>query len=115
LGRVLGDLSASGYRALFEERDYGQGLIGIGVVLMCRDPSLKFKRRISLAKKERTLYLDIMLDLDRMREADDETRRRIVVERLASEIPTVLSKYTIADFDDKRFTEDLKHWLKSIV
>jgi hypothetical protein len=112
--RVLHALSATGYRSLFAARDYGQGLAGITVVLMCRDPSLKFKQRVRLVKKERKLYLDIMLDFDRMREADDGTRRGIVVERLASEIPAILSKYSIADFDEQRFVGDLRQWLEGI-
>ena len=55
-----------------------------------------------------------MLDLDQMRHAEHERRKRIVVERLAQEIPEVLSKYSIRDFDEARLEKDLKGWLTDI-
>jgi len=111
---VLNDLSSTGYRDLFASRNYGHGLSGITIVFMCREPSLNFKQRIRLAKKEKKLYLDVMLDLVQMREANPESRRRIVAERLASEVATVLHKTAISNFDAPHFVADLKDWLKSI-
>jgi hypothetical protein len=112
--RTLRDLSSSGYRGLFDSRDYGQGLSGIAVVLMCRNPSLKFKRRVRFVRKEKTLHMDIMLDFDQMRKADDPLRTQMVADRLADEVPSVLRKYSFPDFDEARFVEDLKGWLKTI-
>ncbi len=81
---------------------------------MCREPSLSFKQRIHFAKKERTLFLDIMLDLNQMQRADDNIRRKTVIERLAEEVPLILDKYTIPDFDKARFVGDMKSWLIDI-
>ena len=114
IDRVLDELSSTGYRGLFEARDYGKGMVGIIVVFMCRETSLNFKQRIRFVKKERTLYLDIMLDLDEMRKIDHNARKRIVVERLSNEIPLILSKRSIPDFDEAQFVSDLKTWLKDI-
>ena len=52
-----------------------------------------------------------MLNFDQMRQAEHEFRKRIVAERLAQEVPGILRKYSIPDFDEARFVEDLKSWL----
>ena len=52
-----------------------------------------------------------MLDLEEMRQADQQIRKKIVAERLADEVPDVLRKYSISDFDKVRFIEDFKSWL----
>ena len=101
-------------RKHFEPKDYGPGVNGIGVILMCRDPWLKFKRRLSFAKKDKKLLMDIMLDFPQMRELSHEQRKAIILQRLGDEIPTILRKYAFKDFDEPRFVDDLKNWLKEI-
>ncbi|MDB4904018.1 MAG: hypothetical protein JWQ63_3299 [Mucilaginibacter sp.] len=64
IDKVLNILSETGYKAVFERRDYGTTIDGIGIVLMCRDPSLKFKQRIRYSRKDRTIYMDIMLNFN---------------------------------------------------
>jgi hypothetical protein len=110
----LNELSGTGYHSLFEEREYGEGLHGIVVGFICRDPKLNFKRRVRFAKKEKMLYMDIMLDLDQMRKINHDARKRIVVERLADEVPSTLRKYSFPDFDEARFVADLKWCLNDI-
>jgi hypothetical protein len=112
--KVLDDLSARGYRNLFAGRDYGKGLSGITVVFMCQDPDLNLKKRVRFDAAEKKVYLDIMLDLDRMRQAEPAVRRTTIAERLAQEVPAALRKYAISDFDEPRFVEDLNTWLKEI-
>jgi len=109
--RVLNDLSSSGYRDYFLARDYGSGLSGITVIFMCREASLSFKQRIRYAKSEKKLYIDIMLDLDLMRDADNEERKRIVADRIVNELPRVILAHEIPDFDAASFAFDLKAWL----
>jgi hypothetical protein len=94
----------------FRPKEYGSGLLGLGIVLMCRNPRLNFKRRIRFSKRESTLDIDIMLDLGQMQSADHETRRRIVLERLSEEVPAVVSKYHFKDFDERQFVRDLRAW-----
>ena len=101
-------------RKHFATRNYGAGLRGIGVVLMCRNPELNFKTRLRLSKKDKRLSMDIMLDLAQMHDADHNGRKQMICERLTEEIPAVVSKYPIGDFDDARFAEDLKAWLTEI-
>jgi hypothetical protein len=55
-----------------------------------------------------------MLNLEQMRRAEPRDRRKIVIERLAEEVPEILRKYSIQDFDHARFFADLTNWLKDI-
>jgi len=113
LGIIIDDWSGL-TRQHFVAKDYGNGLLGLVVVLVCQDSELNLKRRIRLSKKEKKLYLDIMLDLDEMRQADQQVRKKYVAERLADEVPDVLRKYSISDFDKVRFIEDFKSWFLEI-
>jgi hypothetical protein len=102
-----------GFEEYFEEKQYDDTNLEIFVILMCRDPYLKFKQRIRLAKQENTLYLDIMLDYYEMRDTDTDGRKKIVAEKLVVEIPEIIAKYNkkkTFDFDLNRFTADLKDW-----
>ncbi|MFT3684298.1 MAG: hypothetical protein QM783_05120 [Phycisphaerales bacterium] len=98
----------------FRSKEYGVGLAGIGVVLMCRNPELNFKRRIRFSRKEKILYMDVMLDLAQMRESHHNERKQIVFARLIEEVLAVVRKYSISEFDDARFAEDLKEWFVEI-
>jgi hypothetical protein len=101
-------------RQHFLSRDFGPGLRGLGVVLICQNSRLNLKRRVRFAKKEKKLYVDIMLDLDETRSASQEFRTRIVAERLAQEVPEIICKYSMPDFDRARFIEDFKSWIREI-
>lgn len=78
-------------RKHFATRNYGAGLRGIGVVLMCRNPELNFKTRLRLSKKDKRLSMDIMLDLAQMHDADHNGRKQMICERLTEEIPAVVT------------------------
>lgn len=57
------------------------------------------------------MFMDVMLDLAVMREADHGRRRQIIRERLIDEIPAVVGKYKIEGFNIARFVDDLRTWL----
>jgi hypothetical protein len=111
---VSKELSSSRYREIFASRNYGSGLSALIIILMCRNPELRFKQRIRFSKSDRTLYMDIMLDLNRMREATPESRRQIVIEKLATEVPSITTQRQIPEFDEKRFIADFREWLEHI-
>ncbi len=46
----------------FASRGYGSDMVRLGVILMCRDPNLKFQRRVRFSKREKTLYMDVMFE-----------------------------------------------------
>jgi len=98
-------LSVASY---FAERDYGAGLSCLSVILMCRDPALQFRRRVRLDRKSRTLHSDILLNLAEMRALGHAGRRRIIAERLLTDVPPTIAKYRLPDFDLPRFTHDFR-------
>jgi hypothetical protein len=110
---ALHALSDLGYRNYFMDKDYGDGLLGVTVVFMCQDPDLSLKRRVRHSKKEKKIYMDIMLDLPEMKAATPEARKRLVVERLLSEVPEVVLKYKIKDFDTAHFIADFQEWMSA--
>ena len=101
-------------RKYFASKDYGVGLQGIGVILMCRDPALNFKRRIRHSKKDSMIYMDIMLDLQVMRKASPEERKCEVARRLFDEVPEVMFRYKLPDFNRDAFIADFQEWVESI-
>jgi hypothetical protein len=114
MDRVVRSLSFSGYKTIFDSKDYGIGLKGISIVLMCRDPSLAFERRIRFVRREKRLYIDIMFDLNAFRDMDDKDRTFAVLSQMRHEVPAVLRKYSIPQFDCQRFVEDFIGWLNSL-
>jgi hypothetical protein len=106
--KVLDALSDINYWTYFQEREYGEELVGLTIVLMCQEPALDLKQRIRLSKKEKKLYLDIMLDLPEMKRSDQTTRNRIVQKKLLAEVPVIVRKYKLREFDTERFIEDFQ-------
>lgn len=106
--KVLDTLSDSGYRRFFEEQNYGKELEGVTIVLMCQSPLLNLKQRIRHSKKEKKLYIDIMLDLPKFKEIQQIERENIVIDKIIKEIPPIISKYKFLDFDLPKFEKDLR-------
>ncbi|HVU08418.1 MAG TPA: hypothetical protein VHG89_07735 [Verrucomicrobiae bacterium] len=57
--------------------------------------------------------MDIMLDIDEMKPKTHEARRRIIFQRLAKEVPEIVAKYKLSDFNTGQFANDLNSWLSS--
>lgn len=110
LDKVIFRFTDLGLRRYFEERNYGETLAGITIVLMCRNPALKFKQRIRHSKKERKLYMDIMLDLDQLRQMTQQQREQTVAASMLAELPPVLKKYKFDNFDLNAFETDFRNW-----
>jgi len=103
----------------FLDRFYDDSGISIGVVLMCRDPRWNFRQRISFSTKKNCLYTDLMFDWHTMVNADHNTRKKIVAEKIVTEISQIIAKYKFKgkygfkDFDLPRFTKDLREWFET--
>ncbi|MEN5436540.1 hypothetical protein ABE545_23115 [Sphingobacterium faecium] len=115
ISRITNLLYDTGYTHFFEEQYYGSSLDCVAIVLMCQDPSLNLKQRIRLSKKERTIYMDIMLDLNQFLKIEQKEREKIVVEKLINEVPAIIRKYRLEDFDIIKFESDLKNWMIKIL
>ncbi len=113
LDEILDALDDGGFDGFFAEKFYDDSGIKITVVFMCRDPRWNFRQRIRFSKKENKLYLDIMLDLDQMKNSETEAKKRIVAEKMINEIPQIIAKYKFKDFDLLRFSADLREWFAS--
>ena len=104
VGDVLDILSDTRYRFFFSERTYGSSVEAIVVVLMCQP--LDLKRRVRFSKKNKTLYMDIMLDYEQFIVISQSERNKIVIKKLISEVPEVLAKYKFEDFNYSKFQKD---------
>lgn len=106
VGQVVDWLATTNYFDVFENRDYGAAVEGMGVFLICRDPIYGFKRRIKHLKKDKRFYMDIMLNLSDFVDVKFEARRILVLKALVKEVPEVLKKYSFVDFDRDTFLAD---------
>lgn len=101
----------------FEERNYGDGVEQICVVLVCLDAWLhvSHKPRNSFSKKDRCVYVDVMLENDAVTKMTDVERQLYVCDRLANDIPKQLQrcvdKAIVRNFDMDRFRVDWLEWL----
>ncbi len=111
ISKVLDEWTSLGIRKYFENRDYGDGISCVSVIFMCRDPSLNFKRRIIFHKKDKTMHLDVMLDLTMMKNATADERKIEFARRIYDEVPKVLLERKIPNFDDNAFISDFKAWI----
>jgi hypothetical protein len=112
LDEVFQKFSALGLRKYFLEKNYGDGLKVVAIFLMCQDPALNLKQRIRHSKKDKILYMDLMLDLGTMVQADEASRLKLVARKMISEIPEIFSKYKLPDFDKEEFIADFKSWIE---
>ena len=102
------------FRDYFYLKNYGTDLNDIFIVLMCRHTEYNFKQRIRFIKKEKALYMDIMLDFDLFLKITQEERNRIVFEKLIKEVPEIIAKYKFKNFDLDTFKQDWTGLIKSI-
>lgn len=109
---VLYALDDDGFENDFEPRFYDDSGTEIAIILVCRDPARNFKQRIRFLKKENCLYVDIMLDLETMCRSNLVIKKRIVGEKMVSELPQIIAKYKFKDFDLPRFSSDLREWFE---
>jgi hypothetical protein len=56
--------------------------------------------------------MDIMLDLPEMMALGQAARERLVAQRLATEVPAVISTYKTEDFDSARLLADFEKWIR---
>ena len=105
----LGD---QGLEKAFDSEDYGPGLSEIFVVFMCRTPDLEFKQRIRMDRKELVLYMDIFLDYHLMVKGPIERRWDHLARKLYDELPPIVAKYKLKDFDTQRFIADFRKFME---
>jgi hypothetical protein len=115
IDKVLNTLSDNGYRRYFLEQDYGTSLEGVTIVLICQNPNLNLKQRIRLSKKEKKIYLDIMLNLNQFLEINEKEREKVIVKKIITEVPQIIAKYKLGDFNLAKFKVDLENCMSKIL
>jgi hypothetical protein len=98
-------------KSFFEGRDYGSSVTALGIAFVCLDPALNLKQEVSFSKEERMLLMDIMLHLPDMLPLSHAERRRILADRLVTEVPEQLRRHRFPDFDYAAFESD---WTKAV-
>ncbi|TPG29772.1 hypothetical protein [Flavobacterium pectinovorum] len=96
-------------------KNYGDDLVEIFIVLMCRSPEYNFKQRIRMDRKNKILYIDLMLDYHYfVSNINQDDRINNVANKIINEIPPIIKKYKLKDFNVDLFMKDLKDYLKKI-
>ncbi|MFT3669658.1 MAG: hypothetical protein QM795_14020 [Pseudoxanthomonas sp.] len=91
---------------VFESKDYGSDLDSLCIVVMCRCEDLNFTQRIRYARKERALYVDVMLRLSDFVVASHAERRHMLAYALKHDVVEVLQKRRFRQFDVSAFASD---------
>lgn len=96
-------------------KNYGNDLLSIGIVLMCRNPEYNFKQRIRMYRNDKALYIDLMLDYYYFTsDITQEERISTVAKKIVEEVPSIIKKYKFKDFDLDLFMYDLTEFLKEV-
>jgi hypothetical protein len=107
---VRDELIALHFEPSFEGDQYGPGIEMIAILLTCRDPSHKFRQRTKWIADERILETDILLPHSEMIAATPEQRRTILVQALLNEVPRVIEKKKVSDFDSGLLAASMKEF-----
>lgn len=113
--KVADALYDTGYVSFFEQQNYGTSLNGISIVLMCRDKNLNFKQRIRFIRNEKIIYMDLMFNIDEFLNISQGEREKIVVNKIIEEVPKIVAKYKLADFNLTKFNKNLNKWMTKIL
>lgn len=112
LDQVLHSWNHKEMDSYFGKKDYGEDLIDVSIVLMCRDPEYNFKQRIRFSKNEKRLYMDLMLHLPDVVKLSLAQKKYLIATKICGEIPPRIRKYKFKDFDVDRFETDLRAKLR---
>ncbi|MGE8531655.1 MAG: hypothetical protein ACN6N1_12255 [Acinetobacter guillouiae] len=103
-------ITSNGFNKYITSESYGSDLNGIVIILMCRKPEIVFKKRLRLSKKEKVLYMDIMLDYDLFNNMAFEQRITQICKTLLVELSQVLKKYKFQDFKSNELIKKSENW-----
>jgi len=98
----------------FNDKDYGIDIKLIAFFLICRDSKLNLKQRIRFDKKEKTLDIDIMLNLDLFRKIQSREKFEIVRDKLKIDTQKAIDKFCFKSFNEKQFMKDFTIWIDGI-
>ncbi len=103
-------ITSNGFNKYITSENYGRDLNGVVIILVCRKPEIILKKRLRLSKKEKMLYMDIMLDYDLFNNMEFEQRVTQICKTLLVELSQVLKKYKFEDFKSDKLIINLENW-----
>ncbi|WP_287906390.1 hypothetical protein [Acinetobacter sp.] len=103
-------ITSNGFNKYITSENYGSDLNGVVIILVCRKPEIILKKRLRLSKKEKILYMDIMLDYDLFNNMEFEQRVTQICKTLLVELSQVLKKYKFEDFKSDKLIINLENW-----
>ncbi|WP_151811434.1 hypothetical protein [Acinetobacter bereziniae] len=103
-------ITSNGFNKYITSENYGSDLNGVVIILVCRKPEIILKKRLRLSKKEKMLYMDIMLDYDLFKNMEFEQRVTQICKTLLVELSQVLKKYKFEDFKSDKLIINLENW-----
>jgi hypothetical protein len=103
-------ITSNGFNKYITSENYGSDLNGVVIILVCRKPEIILKKRLRLSKKEKMLYMDIMLDYDLFNNMEFEQRVTQICKTLLVELSQVLKKYKFEDFKSDKLIINLENW-----
>lgn len=93
----------------FEDKFYSQELRRLGLIIICRPKAPHIKQRNRYVKKEGTFYLDIMIDYEKMINANRVTKEILFWQGLSQLLPFIYKlKKKISDLDAEKFQIDVE-------
>jgi hypothetical protein len=108
---VLSDLTSplcGKLEQFFEHKNYGDGILRVAIILNCRPGYLNFKLRKRYDKATKTLYYDVMLNYELVKEMSDLEKKKTIHEALLDSVDLVTGyQKKIKEFD---FMEYKKNW-----
>lgn len=103
-------LTANNFYNFIEEVNYGNTLQHLAIFFMCLDPKIQFKPRIRFTRMDQTLCLDIILDYYQFVMMTHEQRVSELCKKLILEMPVIIQKYEIIDFDLDKLVRKFSQW-----
>jgi hypothetical protein len=110
---VRSELARVDENPFFAGKSYGSQVREVAMILVCHNKTLNIKQRVRLDRRNKILYLDVLLDFEAMKNSSQEGRRRIVATRIISEVTRVALKYKGDDFDADNLIKDFQGWIES--
>jgi hypothetical protein len=97
--------------AAFTDRNYGESIKCIWIVLTCRP--FHFKQRKRYRKKERRFEYDILLDYFLIKNVDKSEKKSIIRKQILEISDETFSKYKFENFNNIDFLSDLRQIVAS--
>ena len=113
-GRITHKL-AKDLNVAFKDLDYGDRIRKLNINVICVSKGFEpfcVVRPLKISRKEPMLVYELKLDFESFKNADEEERKRILINEVFKTTKEVLMSKTIKGFEKEKFIEDLESYFK---